>query len=178
MNFAKRATYIAILNLAKHYGTYGWKVFSNLFNAVLVAEGVRPAALTSRVDYKNNEDILDDLVELYTELNLKTVEFAQGLLIMKQDTYLTFNTKSYTETELGEFLGYPYAGDIFKARNYGYEIRIKVEMLKCLDVQIIGMIAGTDGNEQSKKLEDAIRQFMLQLNFQTDNNITVNYIKI
>lgn len=139
-------------NLLKGY-------YSELFNTLLVLCRMRNSFMIQRVDYqsKNIFDIIINMI--YNNPYLKTEEIDQGIIVMREETLFTL-APNYTDKELGEFLSYPYAGDIGIGK-YHYNILIKYKGVEC---QLFGMISRTDGTDKSKKFEMDLNNFFSYIN--------------
>lgn len=91
-------------------------------NALLVLNGIRHAFLVQPVDYRERSSrelettrILSALRSIFPEFSYK--EINQGILVSLDKNIIQF-PRQYTETELGNTLSYPCAGDILFRRNY------------------------------------------------------------
>lgn len=131
--------------------------YKEVFNTLLVLCRIRNSFMIQRIDYRDNRykhifNIITNMV--YNNPYLKTEEIDQGIIVMRKDT--SFSLKyNYTHKELGEFLSYPYAGDIENGEYY-YEIIVKYKEFEC---QLFGMIAGMDGTCKSRKFEKDLNIF-------------------
>jgi len=132
--------------LRNHYG--------EVFNTLLVLCRIRNSFMIQRIDYQDKDifDIITNMV--YDNPHLKTKEINQGIIVMRKETPFTLK-HDYTNKELGEFLSYPYAGDI-EVGEYNYSIIIRYNGFEC---NLFGMIASKDGTYKSKKFERDLNRF-------------------
>src|SRR5690606_34954599 len=126
----------------------------SLINLLLVICRIRTGWLIQSVDYvAEGDQLLFYIVRTHSNLRIQNID--QGVLIMRHDTKIELGMP-YTETELGNLLNYPYAGDITSNRKYYYKILIHHGHCTWT---LIGMIAGNRDSPSAIRLEDRLRRF-------------------
>jgi hypothetical protein len=152
-------------HLLQYYATNHTDIFPDVFNIILVHASVRNACMIQQIDHTtNNFKILLRFVSL---LDLKHVKINQGYLIMNINTMVPFNTINYTHTQLGQFLSYPYAGDIHSNRNFVYRLSIIFNGDngdKSDKFHIISMVAGKMNSKKAAIFEQSIKAFIYKHN--------------
>jgi len=138
-------------------------------NPILVKYNIRKSYLIQK-DYNITNNIYNKYLELL-KTNFEDVKFIrinQGILFTYTD--LSFNKNNYNEYELGEFLSYPFPGDLINKRNYRISINL-VNNCENINQEIISFIAEKKTNIELEKLFFNINQFI-------SNNFNINYFII
>lgn len=133
-------------------------------NALLTLNGIRHAFLIQPVDYRERSAkepetarILSALRAIFPEFSYK--EINQGVLVSLDKNIIQFPQK-YTETDLGNILSYPCAGDILFRRNYAVHYNFVYHQTQ---YNIMSFICN-DVDESVNSLSQRIEQFIISLN--------------
>ena len=155
---------------AERFNTFLHRIYHPdiVMNALLVLNGIRHAFLIQPVDYRERSSrepetsrILSALRSIFPEFSYK--EINQGILVSLDKNIIQF-PRSYTETDLGNILSYPCAGDILFRRNYSVHYNFIYQQTR---YNIMSFICG-DIDDAVTSLSHRIEEFVTSLSAYLD----------
>lgn len=149
-------------------------------NALLVYSNIRDAFLIQSIDYDENENgaltrgpITSNIIESL-EYCLKIIPTkAQGFLVVKQDSSISEDdVYNYSDADIGNILGYPCSGDLYKIDNDRFYYSIKANYDDVTE-HLLGYICSSDKKEETENLVKNIKLCVEQLKPKYDINIFI-----
>lgn len=135
-------------------------------HCLLVYYDFRPSVLLETYISSNFNETIDKIKKYFHNF-IFTDFLPYGILI--SNVIPTFNKSNYTEKQLGEFLGYPCAGDVINGRDFAIQVLMTY---KGITAQILGFICSKENMNELEDFFDRLKKFINKINI--DNNIQID----